>query len=224
MKLRIPWGVALVAASLALAACSGDSDHGRGRSIDACCGCIGHAAGVADGVQPDPVRHRRGQRDPFRKKHPNVDVEVELQQWPGIQDKLTTALGAESPPDVVEVGNKPHGDVRRRRDSWRTCPEYAGDLKIADMLPGLDPCWGAERCSIRRPLLRRGQRSLSTTRPTSPPAECRSREPLVELNTAAEPPCRRPTPTTTGTRRSTSPGSTGRALCPSCGTPVGRSR
>ena len=34
-----------------------------------------------------------------------LDVEVELQEFSGVQDRLVEALGAESPPDVVEVGN-----------------------------------------------------------------------------------------------------------------------
>ncbi|MFB9906084.1 extracellular solute-binding protein [Allokutzneria oryzae] len=41
----------------------------------------------------------------FEAKHPGVKVKYEIQQWTGIQDKLTTALASNEPPDVVELGN-----------------------------------------------------------------------------------------------------------------------
>ncbi|GAA3993875.1 sugar ABC transporter substrate-binding protein [Allokutzneria multivorans] len=41
----------------------------------------------------------------FQDKHPGVKVKYEIQQWTGIQDKLTTALAGNQPPDVVELGN-----------------------------------------------------------------------------------------------------------------------
>ena len=40
----------------------------------------------------------------FEKKT-GAKLEYKVQQWNGIQQKLTTALSEESPPDVVEVGN-----------------------------------------------------------------------------------------------------------------------
>ena len=43
--------------------------------------------------------------DRFKEQYPEVKVDVELQQWAGIQDKLTTSLGTDSTPDVVEIGN-----------------------------------------------------------------------------------------------------------------------
>jgi N,N'-diacetylchitobiose transport system substrate-binding protein len=41
----------------------------------------------------------------FRKSHPGAVVHYEVQQWDGIVDKLTTALGSDDPPDVIEIGN-----------------------------------------------------------------------------------------------------------------------
>src|SRR5216117_3591661 len=41
----------------------------------------------------------------FNKAHPNVDVKVELQQWDGIVEKVSTALASDTPPDVLEMGN-----------------------------------------------------------------------------------------------------------------------
>ena len=49
---------------------------------------------VVDGVNAD-----------FKAKHPNVTVDVQLQQWSDITTKLDTAFAGSTPPDVVELGN-----------------------------------------------------------------------------------------------------------------------
>ncbi|GAA1578213.1 MULTISPECIES: extracellular solute-binding protein [Streptomyces] len=41
----------------------------------------------------------------FSAKHPGVTVKVEVQAWKGIQEKVTTALSENTPPDVLELGN-----------------------------------------------------------------------------------------------------------------------
>lgn len=41
----------------------------------------------------------------FEAAHPGVKVKYEIQQWDGIQQKLTTALAGGTPPDVIEIGN-----------------------------------------------------------------------------------------------------------------------
>ncbi len=41
----------------------------------------------------------------FRHEHPGVKLTVKVQNWDGIQQKLTTALSESAPPDVFEVGN-----------------------------------------------------------------------------------------------------------------------
>jgi N,N'-diacetylchitobiose transport system substrate-binding protein len=41
----------------------------------------------------------------FKAKHPNVTVNVQLQQWSDITTKLDTAFAGSTPPDVVELGN-----------------------------------------------------------------------------------------------------------------------
>ena len=49
---------------------------------------------VVDGVNAD-----------FTAKHPNVTVNVEIQQWSDVTTKLDTAFAGSNPPDVVELGN-----------------------------------------------------------------------------------------------------------------------
>ncbi|WP_241968401.1 extracellular solute-binding protein [Streptomyces sp. ICBB 8177] len=41
----------------------------------------------------------------FEKQYTGAKVDIKVQQWDGIQQKLTTALSESNPPDVFEVGN-----------------------------------------------------------------------------------------------------------------------
>lgn len=41
----------------------------------------------------------------FTAKHPGTAVKIEIQQWDGIQEKTTTALAGNNPPDVLEIGS-----------------------------------------------------------------------------------------------------------------------
>ncbi|KAA5829526.1 extracellular solute-binding protein [Saccharopolyspora hirsuta] len=41
----------------------------------------------------------------FEQSHPGMKVDYQVQQWNGIQDRLTTALASDDPPDVIELGN-----------------------------------------------------------------------------------------------------------------------
>ncbi|MEU5694732.1 sugar ABC transporter substrate-binding protein [Actinosynnema sp. NPDC020468] len=41
----------------------------------------------------------------FQDTHAGVTVKYEVQKWNGIQEKLTTALTSNTPPDVIELGN-----------------------------------------------------------------------------------------------------------------------
>jgi N,N'-diacetylchitobiose transport system substrate-binding protein len=49
---------------------------------------------VIDGVNAD-----------FKAKHPNVTVNIEIQQWGDVGTKLDTAFAGSNPPDVMELGN-----------------------------------------------------------------------------------------------------------------------
>jgi N,N'-diacetylchitobiose transport system substrate-binding protein len=41
----------------------------------------------------------------FATKHPDMKVDIQIQQWDNIVTKLTTALATSKPPDIVEMGN-----------------------------------------------------------------------------------------------------------------------
>lgn len=51
-----------------------------------------------------PKRWQADVEKAFKKKT-GATVKFEIQQWNGIQPKITTALSEENPPDVIEIGN-----------------------------------------------------------------------------------------------------------------------
>ncbi len=58
---------------------------------------------LMNGSAPDAVI--KAVNDDFTAAHPGVTVKVEIQQWDGVQEKTTTALAGNNPPDVLEIGN-----------------------------------------------------------------------------------------------------------------------
>jgi N,N'-diacetylchitobiose transport system substrate-binding protein len=58
---------------------------------------------LMNGSAPDTVVQEVTRQ--FKVKHPDSNVKVEIQQWDGIQEKTTTALASNNPPDVLEIGN-----------------------------------------------------------------------------------------------------------------------
>ena len=88
--------VALFGALLAVAGCSSTSNNPASESGTLTVWLMTGSApqSVVDGVNAD-----------FKAKHPNVTVDVQLQQWSDVTTKLDTAYAGSSPPDVVELGN-----------------------------------------------------------------------------------------------------------------------
>ncbi|HEX5495124.1 MAG TPA: extracellular solute-binding protein [Mycobacteriales bacterium] len=52
-----------------------------------------------------PPKMRAALTEEFQNTHRNVKVNYEDQEWSGIQAKTITALGSNTPPDVIEFGN-----------------------------------------------------------------------------------------------------------------------
>nr|WP_202558426.1 extracellular solute-binding protein [Streptomyces sp. SID5789] len=87
---------------VSIAACGGDSgDDGKKAGAD---GYAGETltVWVMDGSSPD--QWQKDVAAAFEKKT-KAKVKFEVQTWNGIQQKLTTALSEENPPDVFEIGN-----------------------------------------------------------------------------------------------------------------------
>jgi N,N'-diacetylchitobiose transport system substrate-binding protein len=126
--------VALAAAGLTLTACSSSSDSSaevEAPSADAT-GTL--KVWLMDGSQPQTVVDAVNEQ--FNEAYPNVEVQVELQQWGGIQDKLTTSLGTDSTPDVVEIGNSL---TAKFSDAGLLAELDPAAFGVDGMLPGLQP-------------------------------------------------------------------------------------
>ncbi|WP_409469783.1 extracellular solute-binding protein [Streptomyces sp. HC307] len=101
MKRKLISAIGVAAMMVSIAACGGDNgDEGK-------TGADGYAGQtltvwVMDGSSPD--QWQKDVAAAFEKKT-KAKVEFEIQQWNGIQQKLTTALSEENPPDVFEIGN-----------------------------------------------------------------------------------------------------------------------
>jgi N,N'-diacetylchitobiose transport system substrate-binding protein len=96
---------AVVGATVALfaAAC------GSGNTSDTASGSSGNTQAkditvwLMNGSAPDAVIKRVNAQ--FNQAHPNTKVNIQIQQWDGIQEKTTTALASNTPPDVLEIGS-----------------------------------------------------------------------------------------------------------------------
>ena len=130
--------VALAAAGLMLTACSSNDNGGDPAEIAS---PSADASGnlkvwLMDGSQTQTVIDAVNAE--FTKQFPNVTVDVLLQQWDGINDQLTTSLGSDSTPDVVEIGNSltaKYADAGLLADLSGEVNEFG----VANMLPGLQP-------------------------------------------------------------------------------------
>jgi N,N'-diacetylchitobiose transport system substrate-binding protein len=136
MKLRTGI-VALAAVGLTLTGCTSGSDGAADVASSPASAATGTlTVWLMDASQPQSVIDAVNSR--FAKDYPEVDVQVEPQQWTGIQDKLTSSLASDSGPDVVEIGNTltaKYADAGLLAD----LSPYAAGLKVEGMLPGLQP-------------------------------------------------------------------------------------
>jgi N,N'-diacetylchitobiose transport system substrate-binding protein len=80
----------------------------------------------------------------FQTAHPGVTVNYQVQQWNGIQQRLTTALAGGTPPDVIEIGNTQtpafasQGVLADLSDSVNTFngPQWLAGLKASGQFDG----------------------------------------------------------------------------------------
>ncbi|MEU5289131.1 extracellular solute-binding protein [Streptomyces sp. CA-278952] len=99
MKYRLLAGGSVLVLTAALSACSSssgtDSGNGGGRTaVDVWL----MRDSVSDGFQKEFAAD-------FEKRHPTIDVKIQIQEWDGIGEKITAALASNDAPDVIEAGN-----------------------------------------------------------------------------------------------------------------------
>ncbi|TGA96500.1 extracellular solute-binding protein [Streptomyces sp. MZ04] len=73
----------------------------------------------------------------FEQEHADIDLEIRIQEWTGIGDKVKAALKAEDGPDVIEVGNTQVAQYVDEGGLYDLTLESARDLGMKDWLPGL---------------------------------------------------------------------------------------
>jgi N,N'-diacetylchitobiose transport system substrate-binding protein len=89
---------------MSVAACgSSDSDKGSGDSGSKN-GAKGKTLTVWFMDGSNPAGWTKAVKDEFEQKT-GAKLDIQIQKWDGIQQKLTTALSESSPPDVFEIGN-----------------------------------------------------------------------------------------------------------------------
>ncbi|MFD3973622.1 extracellular solute-binding protein [Streptomyces cyaneofuscatus] len=97
MKYRLLAGGSVLVLAAALSACSSPSDSasGDGRTtVDVWL----MRDSVSDTFQKEFTAD-------FEKRHPKIDVKIQIQEWDGIGQKITAALASNDAPDVIEAGN-----------------------------------------------------------------------------------------------------------------------
>ncbi len=90
-----------VAAMLVSVAACGSSDSGKESGAD---GAKGKSLTVWFMDGSNPAGWTKAVQAEFEQKT-GAKLDIQLQKWDGIQQKLTTALSESNPPDVIEIGN-----------------------------------------------------------------------------------------------------------------------
>lgn len=129
MKIRLLAGpFALLATAAALTGCSSDDDSDSASGPEK----------VTVWVMKDSVTDAfldRFTKD-FEKRHDQIDVDVQIQEWDGIGEKVTAALASKDAPDVIEVGNTQVAQYAAS-GGVTDLSDRVSDLKGGDWLPGL---------------------------------------------------------------------------------------
>ncbi|MER8069837.1 extracellular solute-binding protein [Streptomyces sp. NPDC094034] len=73
----------------------------------------------------------------YEKEHPSVQLDIKIQEWTGIGEKVMTALDGEDAPDVIEVGNTQVAQYAESGNLRDLTLESVRDLGSEDWLPGL---------------------------------------------------------------------------------------
>ncbi|MEU1038565.1 extracellular solute-binding protein [Streptomyces sp. NPDC005551] len=129
MKIRFIPAVAALAAACVLTACSGASS-----GSDQAGGSGALTVWIMKDSVSDAYLHRF-EKD-FERQHEDTVLDIQIQEWDGIGEKITAALASKDAPDVIEVGNT---QVAQYAQSGGVLDlsDKVGELRGSDWLPGL---------------------------------------------------------------------------------------
>ncbi|MFF3262706.1 extracellular solute-binding protein [Streptomyces sp. NPDC002932] len=103
MKRKLIAAIGVAGMVFGMAACGSDDDSGDGKKAGAE-GYAGQTLTVWTMSGSNPPGWTKTVTDEFEKKT-KAKLKIEVQEWNGIQQKVTTALSESNPPDVLEIGN-----------------------------------------------------------------------------------------------------------------------
>jgi N,N'-diacetylchitobiose transport system substrate-binding protein len=145
VKRKLTAAVSVAAMTVAVAACGDDGSGGGGGSDSL-------TVWLMDGSAPQSWVTELNEA--FEREH-GAEVTVEIQQWDGIQDRLTTALSEDGTVDVLEIGNTQTGGYAAtgglaELDALRGRPWNEAMLASAEVDGALyaAPWYGASRVVI----------------------------------------------------------------------------
>ncbi|MFC8792402.1 extracellular solute-binding protein [Streptomyces cinereoruber] len=72
----------------------------------------------------------------FEAEHQDIDLDIQIQEWDGIGEKVTAALASKDAPDVIEVGNTQVAQYAAG-GGVRDLSDKVAELNGADWIPGL---------------------------------------------------------------------------------------
>ncbi|GAA2845911.1 extracellular solute-binding protein [Streptosporangium fragile] len=75
-------------------------------------------------------------RADYQAAHPGVTLDIQIQEWDGIGQKVTSALASNDAPDVIEVGNTQVAEYAAS-GGVKDLTDKVAELGGADWLPGL---------------------------------------------------------------------------------------
>ncbi|CAM3389994.1 sugar ABC transporter substrate-binding protein [Kibdelosporangium persicum] len=131
MKRWMKLAAGVVAISLATAGCAGSGGSGEApnnaNTPQQLSGEL--TVWLMTGSAPDTLTSALHKE--FQDANPGVKIKYEIQQWNGIQQKLTTALASQTPPDVIELGNT-------------QTPQFAAQGVLADLTDSVNDMNGSQ--------------------------------------------------------------------------------
>ncbi|QXE33392.1 extracellular solute-binding protein [Streptomyces sp. GMY02] len=73
----------------------------------------------------------------YENEHPSIELDIKIQEWTGIGEKVLTALDGQDAPDVIEVGNTQVAQYAESGNLRDLTLESVRDLGSEAWLPGL---------------------------------------------------------------------------------------